>query len=61
MVDEPKMAASSEAIPMPYHDSEVDQKIKKEEKIVNKGIKNKNRKRNKGSIVVENNSDSKNV
>lgn len=50
--DELKMATSSEAIPMPYLVSENDQNIKKDNKVVNKNIKNKNRKRNKGNIVV---------
>ncbi|VVC32394.1 Hypothetical protein CINCED_3A025206 [Cinara cedri] len=59
--DESKMAASSEAIPMPYFVSEGNQKIKNDEKIINKGVKNKNRKRNKNTVVVENNEDSKNV
>lgn len=54
MESEPRKAASSEAIPMPYHVSDTDKKIKKEEKIVNKSIKNKIRKRNKGSLAVEN-------
>lgn len=55
------MAASSDAIPMPYFVSETDQQIKEDEKVVNKGIKNKNRKRNKANIVVENEDDTKNV
>lgn len=59
MEDEPRMA-SSEAIPMPYFTSETDQNIKKEEKI-NKNVKNKNRKRNKGNIAVENHNDPTNV
>lgn len=55
------MAASSEAIPMPYFVSETNQKIKNDEKVINKGVKHKNRRRNKGSVVVENNEDSKNM
>lgn len=55
MEDEPNMATSSEAIPMPYLVPEIDQKVKKDEKVLNKSIKNKNRKRNKGNIVTENN------
>lgn len=60
MEDEPKMASSFDAIPMPYFVSEIDQNAKKEDKFVNKNIKNKNRKRNKGNLVVEND-DTKNV
>lgn len=60
MEDEPKMATSSEAIPMPYIVPETDQNIKKDNKVVNKGTKNKNRKRNKGN-VVENDEDTENV
>jgi len=59
MEDEPKMA-SSEAIPMPYVTFETDQNIKKEEKI-NKNVKNKNRKRNKGNLAVENDNNPTNV
>ncbi|KAL4111775.1 hypothetical protein QTP88_015664 [Uroleucon formosanum] len=59
--DEPKMASSSNAIPMPYLVSEMNQQIKDDEKVINKGIKNKNRKRNKANIVVENDDDTKNV
>jgi len=55
------MAASTDAIPMPYLISEVDQQIKGNEKVINKGIKNKNRKRNKANIFVENDDDTKNV
>jgi len=55
------MASSSDAIPMPYLVSEIDKQIKDDEKVINKGIKNKNRKRNKANIVVENDDDSKNV
>lgn len=47
------MAASSEAIPMPYFAFETNQKIKKDEKVINKGVKNKNRKRNKGTVVFD--------
>jgi len=54
------MAASSDAIPMPYLVTEMDQQMKEDEKMVNKGIKNKNRKRNKANIV-ENYDDTKNV
>lgn len=61
MEDEPKMATSSEAIPMPYIVPGTDQNIKKDDKVVNKGIKNKNRKRNKGNVVVESNDDTENV
>lgn len=61
MEEEPIMATSSEAIPMPYHVSEIDKTIKKDEKVVNKSIKNKNRKRNKGNIAIENDDDPKNV
>lgn len=57
MEDEPKMATSSEAIPMAYLESEIDQKVKKDEKVINKSMKNKNRKRNKGNIVTENDDD----
>lgn len=46
---------------MPYFVSETDEKIKKDEKVVIKGVKNKNRKRNKGNIFVENNNDTANV
>lgn len=60
MEDEPKMASSFDAIPMPYLVSEIDQNVKKEDKFVNKNTKNKNRKRNKGNVVVEND-DTKNV
>lgn len=55
------MATSSEAIPMPYFGSETNQNIKKDEKIINKGIKNKNRRRNKVTLVVENNENNTNV
>lgn len=55
------MASSSEAIPMPYFVSEIDRKTKKDEKVINKGLKNKNRKRNKGNLVVEDDDDAKNV
>lgn len=55
------MASSFDAIPMPYFISETDQQIKEEEKVVNKTIKNKNRKRNKANIVVENVDETKNV
>jgi len=55
------MASSSNAIPMPYLVSEMDHQTKEDEKVVNKGIKNKNRKRNKTNIVVENDDDTKNV
>jgi len=55
------MAASSDAIPMPYLVSEMDQLIKEDEQVINKGIKNKNRKRNKANIIVENDDDTKNV
>jgi len=55
------MASSSNAIPMPYLVSEMDQQMKEDEKVVNKGIKNKNRKRNKANIVVENEDDTENV
>lgn len=61
MEDELKITTSSEAIPMPYHFSETDQTIKKDENVVNYKIKNKNRKRNKGNIVIENDDDPKNV
>lgn len=62
MVDELKMTTSSEAIPMPYLVSENNQKVKKDDKvIVNKIIKNKTRKRNKGNIIVETDSDNKDV
>lgn len=61
MVDELKMASSSETIPMPYLISENDQKIKKDDKLVNKNIKNKSRKRNKGNVVVETDDDTKDV
>lgn len=54
MVNEPKMAASSEPIPMPYLVSDTERKLKNDDKVVNKSIKNKNRKRNKGNLVVEN-------
>lgn len=61
MEDEPRMA-SSEAIPMPYFTSDSDQNIKKEEKLINKNVKNKNRKRTKAnSMAVENNNDTANV
>lgn len=59
MEDEPKMASSFDAIPMPYLVSEIDQNVKKEDKFVNKNTKNKNRKRNKGNVVE--NDDTKNV
>lgn len=61
MKDEPKIRVSSEAIPMPYYVSETDQTIKNDEKVVNYKIKNKNRKRNKGNIAIENDDDPKNV
>jgi len=54
------MAASSDAIPMPYSVSETDQQMK-DEKIVNKGIKNKNRKRNKANTIIESDNETKNV
>lgn len=53
--------ASSEAIPMPYFAHETNQKIKKDEKVINKGVKNKNRKRNKGTLVFENDENNKDV
>lgn len=53
MNNEAKMATSSEAIPMPYLVSETSQKTKKDEKVLNKSMKNKNRKRNKGNIIAE--------
>lgn len=56
MEEEPKMASSS-AIPMPYILSETDQTNIKDEKVVNKNIKHKNRKRNKGNLSVENGDD----
>lgn len=61
MEDEPKMASSFDAIPMPYVVSEIDQNVKKEDKFVNKNMKTKSRKRNKGNVVVENDDDTKNV
>lgn len=54
MVNEPRMTIPSEAIPMPYLVSETDRKVKNDDKVVNKNVKNKNRKRNKGNIVIEN-------
>lgn len=56
MEEEPKMATSS-AIPMPYIVSETDETYKKDEKVVNKNVKHKNRKRNKGNLVIENDDD----
>lgn len=55
------MTSSCEAIPMTYFVSEIDQKSKKDEKVVNKGLKNKNRKRNKGNLIVKDDDDAKNV
>lgn len=46
---------------MPYHVSGVGQQINKDEKVMNKGVKNKNRKRNKANTVVENDVETKNV
>lgn len=54
------MAASSDAIPMPYSVFETNQQMK-DEKIVNKGIKNKNRKRNNANTITESNNETKNV
>lgn len=54
MVDKSKIAVSSEAMPMPYLASEIDRKVKNNDKVVNKSTKNKNRKRNKGNIAIEN-------
>ncbi|XP_050543387.1 erythroid differentiation-related factor 1 isoform X2 [Daktulosphaira vitifoliae] len=57
MNDEPFMAGTSDAIPMPYNSTTIENKPKKEDKVISKTSKNKNRKRNKGNSILNNDDD----